>query len=74
MSANGDRLCLSNGRGYLGVFDLHTLKQISQFSFASAISGDLFSADGNRLFVLTSDQTGYVLDVSSSSPNSYPMQ
>jgi len=74
MSANGDRLCLANGRGYLVVFDLHTLKQISQFSFASAISGDLFSADGNRLFVLTSDQTGYVLDVSASSPNNYPVQ
>jgi WD40 repeat protein len=64
ISRNGDRLCLSNGRGYLNVYDLHTLKRLSEFSFANRISGKLFSADGKRLFVLTNDQTGYVLDVS----------
>jgi len=51
----------------LVVYDLHTLKQISEFSFASRISGNLFSADGKRLFVLTNDQTGYILDVSAES-------
>ncbi len=64
VSRNGDRLCLSNGRGHLAVYDLHSLKQISEFSFTSRISGNLFSGDGKRLFVLTNDQTGYVLDVS----------
>jgi WD40 repeat protein len=64
ISPTGDRLCLSNGRGHLVVYDLHSLKQISEFSFTSRISGNLFSGDGKRLFVLTNDQLGYVLDVS----------
>jgi WD40 repeat protein len=64
ISLNGGRLCLSNGRGHLVVYDLHSLKQISDYSFASRISGDFFSGDGKRLFVLTNDQTGYILDVS----------
>ena len=67
ISRNGDRLCLSNGRGHLAVYDLHSLKQISQFSFTSRISGHLFSADGKQLFVLTNDQTGYILDVAAES-------
>jgi len=67
ISRDGDRLCLSNGRGHLAVYDLRTLKQISEFSFTSRISGKLFSGDGKRLFVLTNDQMGYVLDVSAES-------
>ncbi len=48
ISRNGDRLCLSNGRGRLVVYDLHTLKAISNFSFTSRISANLFpkTADG----------------------------
>jgi WD40 repeat protein len=64
ISRNGDRLCLSNGRGHLVVYDLHSLKQVSDFSFTSRISANLFSGDGKRLFVLTNDQTSYILDVS----------
>ncbi len=63
ISRNGDRLCLSNGRGRLVVYDLHTLKQISDFSFANRISANLFSEDGKRLFVLTNDQSAFILDV-----------
>jgi WD40 repeat protein len=64
ISRDGDRLCLSNGRGHLVVYDLHSLKQISDFFFTSRISGNLFSGDGQRLFVLTNEQMGYILDVS----------
>jgi len=67
ISRNGDRLCFSNGRGHLAVYDLHTMKQIFEYSFTARISGNLFSADGKRLFVLTNDQTEYVLDVSATS-------
>jgi len=63
ISHDGDRLCLSNGRGHLVVYDLHSLKQIADFSFASRISANLFSADGKRLLVLTNDQMSYILDV-----------
>jgi len=64
ISGDGSKLCLGNGRGRLVVYDLHTLKEINEFSFTSRVSGALFSADGNRLFVLTNDQTGFLLDVS----------
>jgi WD40 repeat protein len=64
---NGDRLCLANRRGHLSVYDLRTLKQTNEFSFAERISGDFFSEDGKRLFVLTNDQTSFILDVTSGS-------
>jgi WD40 repeat protein len=63
ISPNGERLCLSNGRGHLIVYDLHTLKQSNEFSFANSISAHLFSDDGKKLFVLTNDQTAFVIDV-----------
>jgi hypothetical protein len=64
ISHNGDKLCLINGRGHLIVFDLRTLKQSSEYSFANQISAHFFSEDGKRLFVLTSDQTAFIIDVS----------
>ena len=68
ISRNGERLCLANGRGHLVVYDLRTLKQTSDFSFGSRISAYLFSEDGKRLFVLTNDQTAFILDVAAESP------
>jgi WD40 repeat protein len=63
ISGNGERLCLANGRGRLVLYDLRTLKQTGEFSFGSPISAKEFSGDGGRLFVLTNDQTAYILDV-----------
>ena len=67
ISRNGDRLCLSNGRGHLVVYDLRSLKPIADYFFPSRISANLFSGDGKRLFVLTNDQTAFTLDISSAS-------
>jgi WD40 repeat protein len=67
ISRNGDRLCLANGRGHLVVYDLHTLKQTNEFSFADRVSADFFSEDGKRLFVLTNDQTSFILEVAGAS-------
>jgi WD40 repeat protein len=67
ISRNGDRLSLSNGRGRLLVFDLHTLKQCAEFSFANSVIADYFSQDGKRLVVLTNDQTVFTLDTSEDS-------
>jgi WD40 repeat protein len=63
IAPNGERLGLANGRGYLAIYDLGSLKQISQLSFANPVSGEFFSADGRRLLVLTSDQTAFIIDV-----------
>jgi WD40 repeat protein len=67
ISRNGDRLCLANGRGKLAVYDLRTLKQTKEFLFADRVSADLFSEDGKRLFVLTNDQTSFILEVAGGS-------
>jgi hypothetical protein len=67
ISQNGDRLCLANGRGHLVLYDLRTLKQTGEFFFASRVSAHLLSADGKRLFVLTNDQNGIILDIATGS-------
>lgn len=63
ISPNGMSLSLANGRGHIVVYDLNSLKQTSDLYFSSAISLDLFSADGAKLFVLTDDQTAFQIDV-----------
>lgn len=63
ISRNGRRLSLANGRGHLSVYDLQSLKQVSDLYFANPISMQAFSGDGAKLLVLTNDQTAYELDV-----------
>ena len=57
-------LCVENERGKIAVYDLETMEKRDEFSFSSAISLLRFSDDGQRLFVLTTGQTVYLLDVS----------
>jgi hypothetical protein len=47
----------------LAVYDLTSQQKLDEFSFASDVDFDHFSEDGKRLFVLTTDQTGYLLEV-----------
>jgi WD40 repeat protein len=63
ISQNGQRLCLSNGRGHLMVYDLQNLKQIDDLYFSNSIVAHLFSGDGTKLFVLAADQTAFQFDV-----------
>ncbi|HEV8385227.1 MAG TPA: M48 family metalloprotease [Candidatus Acidoferrales bacterium] len=61
-------LCVSNGRGKLAFYDLRAKKGAAfeptqKLVFGSPISMAEFSADGKRLFVLTADQTAYLLDM-----------
>ena len=65
ISRNGQRLCLANGRGHLLVYDLGSLKQIDDLYFANSVTAHNFSADGKKLFVLTSDQTAFEFGVPS---------
>jgi WD40 repeat protein len=64
LSSNGERLCLSNERGQLHVYDLSTLRQLDEFAFASRIAMKSFSIDGQKLLVLTDDQNVTLLDLS----------
>jgi hypothetical protein len=65
ISMNGERLCLATGRGRLTLYDLRTLKKSSDLYFANPVAAHLFSEDGKKLFVLTNDQTAFVIDVAS---------
>lgn len=67
ISRNGERLCLSNGRGHLIVYDLRSLRQVSDLSFATRLSAYSLSDEGTRLLVLTNDQSAFVFDVATGS-------
>ena len=57
-------LAVETERGQLTVYDLASGERRDQFTFGGPVSLAHFSADGRRLFVLTADQTAYVLDLS----------
>jgi WD40 repeat protein len=66
LSSAGGLLCLENESGHIALYDLNSGQDLDHWVFSSPISLREFSPDGKRLFVLTSDQTSYVLDVSAS--------
>ena len=57
-------LCVENEEGRLTIYDIATMEKRDQFTFADSIAMMRFSVDGQKLFVLTANQTAYVLDVS----------
>ena len=59
-------LSVNLGGGRLAIHDLATMRRRDQFTFAYPIVLSSFSADGRQLFVLTEDQTGYLLDLQKS--------
>ena len=59
-------LSVNLGGGRISIHDLATMHRRNQFTFAAPVVVASFSADGKRLFVLTSDQTVYVLDPAAS--------
>jgi hypothetical protein len=58
----GNLLCVENESGKLAVYDLNTMEKRDEFIFSSPVSLVRFSRDGRQLFVLTSNQTAYLLD------------
>lgn len=58
-------LCVENEIGKIAFYNLSTLEKVDEMVFSSPIAMLQFSSDGQRLFVLTSDQTVYLLNVSS---------
>ncbi len=64
VSPAGNLLCVTNERGELLLYDLPGMTKRDDFFFTGRIAAGGFSADGKRLFILTDDQTTFVLDVS----------
>lgn len=58
-------LCVENEIGKVAFYSLSTMEKVDEMVFSSPIAMLQFSSDGQRLFVLTSDQTVYLLDASS---------
>ena len=63
ISKASNLLSVENERGSLAVYDLATMEKRDQFVFSSPISLSTFSEDGKQLFVLTANQTVYLLNV-----------
>lgn len=63
ISALSGSIAVESDANTLIIYDLSTTKVRRKFSFPDPISIKVFSGDGKRLFVLTSSQTAYVLDV-----------
>ena len=57
-------LCVENARGQLTLYDLASMEKLDQFTFSNAVELARFSADGKSLFVLSANQTVYLLDLS----------
>jgi hypothetical protein len=62
-------LAVENERGQLSVYDLATAERREQFTFPGPVALARFSRDGRRLFVLTANQTAYVIDPSAGAKN-----
>jgi WD40 repeat protein len=58
-------LCVENEIGKIAFYNLNTFEKLDEMVFSNSISMLQFSPDGNRLFVLTANQSVYLLDVSS---------
>ena len=65
INSNSRLLCVENERGQLTIYDLASMEKRDQLTFSNPLSMIRFSVDGKKLFVLSANQTAYVLDVSS---------
>lgn len=68
LSASG-LLVADSGKSEITLYDLATAQETRQYMFAEPVAWKVFSADGKRLLVLTTDQTVYLLDMATSSPD-----
>lgn len=64
LSPAGNLVCIQNVNGSLDLYDLKTFQKREQYVFPARVARVQFNPDGKRLFVLTADQTAYVLDTS----------
>ena len=65
MSSAGGAYAVSAGDGEVNIYSLADSQLRGSYKFLASVAYKKFSADGKRLFVLTRDQTAYVLDLSS---------
>lgn len=64
VSASSGLVAVSAGSSDVNVYELATTKLRAHYTFPSGVAIKGFSSDGKQLFVLTRDQTAYVVDPS----------
>ena len=67
VSSVSNLLGVENGEGLLNLYELTSFSERNRFTFPTRVSFVRFSEDGKRLFVLTADQTVYLLSLASPS-------
>ena len=65
ISSAGGVYAVSGGDGEVNVYNLADSQLRGSYKFLASVAYKKFSPDGKRLFVLTRDQTAYVLDLRS---------
>jgi WD40 repeat protein len=63
VSETSGLLAVENEMGQLAVYDLASMERRDQFTFSDPVALTRFSPDGKRLFVLTTNQKSFVLNV-----------
>ena len=69
LSPSASILCVENESGQLTFYDLKSFEQRGQLTFADQIRLVRFSADGNRLAVLTANQVVYTFNIAAALAN-----
>lgn len=67
ISATAGAYAVSTAEGAVNIYDLSNSQLRRSYQFPVSVAYKRFSPDGKRLFVLTRDQTAYILDLNSSS-------
>jgi hypothetical protein len=63
VNAASGLMAVDVGGGRLALYDMASMKRRDEFTFVRPIQLIAFTPDGSRLFVLTQDQTTFVLEV-----------
>jgi WD40 repeat protein len=67
ISSASKLLAVENESGKLAIYDLQTMQKRDEYVFPVPIAMGAFADDGKRLFILTANQTAYVIDVTAGS-------
>jgi WD40 repeat protein len=63
ISNDGSKMLIETGKGAADLYDIATLKILAHFTFPSRIVHAEFTAENNKLMVLTADQSVYQVNV-----------
>jgi hypothetical protein len=63
VAVDANLICVQNTPGEVTIYSSPDMQELDKLVFPSGVAFARFSRDGNRLFVLTRDQTAYTIDL-----------